>query len=141
MIIKDKWSDNDFNDMGWHDSRLYNIKFPDEEYSFTLYLDYIFEWVKTVDNKFNFWVSPCKLVFENVINLKVNLCFENSIGIDINSIHREKIGLTPNGKLEEWKYTIETDRGNIELLATGFEMSLMHQPILSDSQCLEEYNR
>jgi len=135
MEIKEKWTDDDFDEMGWHDSKLYQLKFLDENYHFTLYLDYIFEWVKEKEG-YKFWVSPCVLTFENVVNLNLNLSFENNIGVYIVAIDREKIGFTPNGKMMEWKYLIETDRGNIEFASTGFKMERISEPVLTESQDL-----
>lgn len=136
--IKDIWTDNDFELMGWHDSTLYQIKFLDKNLDFTLYIDYIFEWIQ-IENKFEFLVAPCELVFRNVLNLKVSLEFENYVGIYIDSIKRKKIGKTPNGKFIYWKYSILTDRGGIEFTATGFEMHLISKPILSKSQDLSDH--
>ena len=138
MEVKEKWTNSDFNEMGWHDARLYQIKFPDEEFNFTIYLDYIFKWEKQEDGFFKFWVSPCEMVFKNVFDLDVNISFTKSIGIDIDNIQREKIGLTPNGKMTDWKFLIQTDKGTIELIATDFEMNLISQPILSNGQDLKD---
>ncbi len=138
MKVKEKWTNKDFNEMGWLDSRLYQIKFPDEEFDFTIYLDYIFKWEEQEDGFFKFWVSPCEMVFKNVSDLDINISFAKSIGIDIDNIKREKIGLTPNGKMINWKFSIETDKGFIELVATDFEMNLISQPILSNGQDLKD---
>ena len=135
METKEKWTNDDFEEMGWHDSRLYQMKFPNEDYEFILYLDYIFKWEKPSTGKyFKFWVSPCELKFANVHDLKIDLSFENYLQIYIDDIRREKIGLTPNSKMTEWKFYIETDRGNIEFIATDFEMNLISQPVLKDGQ-------
>ena len=137
MIVKEKWTNEDFSQMGWHDSRLYQIKFPNEDYEFSLFLDYIFDWVKDSDKKyFSFWVSPCVIKFKNIYDLKIDISFENFLEIFIEDIHREEIGKTPNGKFIEWKYLIQTDRGNIEFIATDFEMLVISQPILTESQSM-----
>jgi hypothetical protein len=136
MEVKEIWTNEDFREMGWHDSRLYQIKFPDEECNFTLYLDYIFKWEKQENDFFKFWVSPCEMIFKNVLDSEINISFKKAIGIDIIEIKREKVGLTPNGKMIDWKFLIETDKGTIELIATDFEMNVISQPILSDSQSI-----
>lgn len=141
MEVKEIWTDSDFDEMGWHDSRLYRMKFPDEDYNFILYIDYIFKWEKQKDDSFKFWVSPCELKFQNISNLKLNLSFEDFLEIFICEIKRQKIGLTPNGKMIEWKYIVETDRGDIEFESTDFEMNLISQPILSESQDLSTHLR
>ncbi|MBG6133200.1 hypothetical protein IWQ47_004466 [Aquimarina sp. EL_43] len=136
MEVKEIWTNEDFREMGWHDSRLYQIKFPDEECNFTLYLDYIFKWEKQENDFFKFWVSPCEMIFKNVLDSEINISFKKAIGIDIIEIKREKVGLTPNGKMIDWKFLIETDKGTIELIATDFEMNVISQPVLSDSQSI-----
>lgn len=137
MKVKETWSDSDFEEMGWHDSRLYQIKFPDEKFEFTLFIDYIFKWVE-VDDRFKFWVSPCKLKFHNVINLKIDLSFENILGIDIVSVERTKVGLTPNGKMTKWMYLIETDKGNISFESTGYTMDVISEPEFLESQDMSD---
>lgn len=136
MEVKEIWTNDDFSEMGWHDSRLYQLKFPDEGCNFVLYLDYIFKWEKQDDDFFKFWVSPCEMIFHNVVDADINISFKKSIGIDIIDIKRTKIGLTPNGKMIDWKYLIETDKGNIELIATDFQMKVISQPIFSSSQSI-----
>lgn len=139
MEVKRTWSNSDFKEMGWHDSRLYQLKFPDEECDFVLYIDYIFKWVEQPDGHYKFWVSPCELTFKNVINLEIDISFKNSVGIDISEIKREKIGLTPNKKMTNWRFIVDTDKGNIELVATDFDMKVISQPKLIESQDLSAY--
>jgi len=134
MEVKEIWTSDDFEVMGWHDSRLYQMKFPNEDYNFVLYIDYIFKWEKQQDDSFKFWVSPCELKFLNISDLKLNLSFDNFSEIFVSEIKKQEIGLTPNEKMIEWKYIIETDRGNIEFLSTGYIMKVISEPILSESQ-------
>ena len=137
MKVKKEWSEKDFNIMGWHDATLYEMYFPNENHKFILNLDYIFKWVKSKsEEKYSFWVSRCKLSFHNVTNLKINLNFENGVGIYIHDIERKGIGLTPNGKMMDWQYEIETDKGQITFITTGFIQEVISNPILSDSQSL-----
>ena len=136
MEVKETWTNKDFEVMGWHDSRLYQLKFPDEDCNFIIYLDYIFKWEEQANGFFKFWVSPCRIIFKNVLDADINISFKKSIGIDINEIKREKIGVTPNGEMIDWKFLIETDKGTIELIATDFEMHVISQPVLIDSQSL-----
>ncbi|MGS2762775.1 hypothetical protein [Sinomicrobium sp. M5D2P9] len=133
MKIKETWTDKDFEEMNWHDSRLYQLKFPDDNCDFTLYLDYIFEWIED-EKGYKFLVAPCELVCYNVIDLKLDIIFDKSVGIDINIITRKNIGKTPNGKLNQWRYLVETDKGTIDFTTTGFSMKTISDPILSRNQ-------
>lgn len=71
MDVKPIWTDADFEEMGWHDGRLYGIIISDEDFSLTLDIDYIFKWENSSEEITGFWVSPCDLVFENVSGFKV----------------------------------------------------------------------
>ncbi len=138
MRVKEKWTNDDFNYLGWHDSRIYKITFPNEELNFIIYIDYIFKWEKEDNNFFKFWVSPCKLIFKNISDLELNISLKGYVGIDIDEIKREKMGLTPNKKMTDWKFIIDTDRGVIELIATDFEMIVISQPKLLNSQDMRD---
>jgi hypothetical protein len=133
MEIKSIWRDEDFESMNWHDSRLYQIYFPDDSCEFKVFIDYIFKWVQDKES-FKFWVAPCELIFHNVTNLKINLLFENQVGVDIGGIIRNKIGLTPNKLYHQWDYEIITDKGNLNFTTTGFTMNLLSEPNYSNSQ-------
>ena len=61
MDVKGIWTDSDFGQMGWHDSRFYSLEFPGVNNEISLDLDYIFEWVKQENGEFLFWVSLCIL--------------------------------------------------------------------------------
>lgn len=144
MDVKHIWTDADFDDMGWHDSRLYSLSFPDENFEFSLDIDYIFQWVQPTSISFQFWVSPCTLVFENVIDLKIDIDFSNSITISIIGIERSSDRMSPNGKAVMWKYAIETDKGILTFLSTGFRQYVRDNPRLIDSQDLgraEQYKK
>ena len=138
MKVRECWLDSDFADMGWHDSRLYAVVLPDEEFKLTLDIDYIFKWEKSSDSVTGFWVSPCDLIFSNVSNFKVEIDFGNTNLLFISDIKRTNERLTPNGKYTEWDYEIECDNGLISFSATGFEQRVRKQPVLSESQDLDK---
>ncbi|MDV4012483.1 hypothetical protein BAY06_08330 [Elizabethkingia anophelis] len=53
MIVKDIWTDMDFEQMGWHDNYIHAIVFPNENQKLVLDMDYIFKWV--LDEKSNLY--------------------------------------------------------------------------------------
>ncbi|WP_196138288.1 hypothetical protein [Aliikangiella sp. G2MR2-5] len=133
--IKETWSDSDFENMGWHDCRLYDLAFPDENFELKLDIDYIFEWLK--DNKGDvsgFLVSPCELVFENVSAFKVDVDFNDSMFLFIENIMRFNERLTPNKKMTMWDFKIECEHGYISFSATGFKQKIMKPPVRSETQ-------
>lgn len=141
MDVKHIWTDADFDEMGWHDSRVYSLSFPDENFEFSLDIDYIFQWVQPTDISFQFWVSPCTLVFKDVTDLKVDIDFSNSITVSIIGIERSSVRMSQNGKAIIWKYIIETDKGILTFLSTGFRQYVRDNPSLSNSQDLGRTER
>ncbi|CAI9684417.1 hypothetical protein AS358_13885 [Elizabethkingia anophelis] len=91
MIVKDIWTDMDFEQMGWHDNYIHAIVFPNENQKLVLDMDYIFKWVlDEKSNLYKFWVSPCNLMFMDVLNLKIDLDFQKTVGLAIQDINRSK---------------------------------------------------
>lgn len=137
MNVKDIWTEADFEEMGWHDSYIYAISFPNEDLEFILDIDYLFK--RVLDDKTNlykFWVSPCTLVFFDVVGLEMNLDFGNSISLDIQDINRSNSRLSPNGKITLWDFEIATDKGYIKFESSGYRQIVKKQPIFSQSQVL-----
>jgi hypothetical protein len=141
MEVKNIWTEIDFEVMGWHDSRLYSIKFPDDNFQLKFDIDYIFQWIQEDKNSFKFWISPSNLIFNNVNNLKINIDFRNFIGLTILDIERGNSRMSPNGKITIWDYVIETDNGVISFSSTGFQQEIREQPVLSNTQYIENQKR
>ena len=136
--VKDVWDDSEFDAMGWHDCRIYSIRLPDEQFRLSLDIDYIFKWQDSPSGQHGFWVSPCDLIFHNVSGLKIETDYENSMLLFISDIRRCSPVMSPNKKMEIWAYEIECDKGIISFSATGFEQLVRKQPILSETQDLNE---
>lgn len=141
MKVKEIWSTPDFEEMGWHDGRLYSIVVPDEDFKLTLDIDYIFKWERSADEYKGFWVSPCDLIFKNVSGFKAAIDYKDRNLLFISGIKRSNMRLTPNKKFTEWDFEIECDNGVISFAATGFEQSVRKQPVLSESQDLGKGKR
>ncbi|TXL06192.1 hypothetical protein BMR08_15615, partial [Methylococcaceae bacterium CS2] len=101
-------------------------------------IDYIFKWAKNDAEQKGFWVSPCELLFFNVAGLKIDVDFQDNMLLCISDIRRKNERLTPNGKVIEWDFEIECDHGLILFSATGFEQRVRTQPVLSETQDLNE---
>ena len=128
MKVKDRWTDADFDQMGWHDCRLYSLAFPNEDFCLKLDIDYIFRWDKLTDGSFCFWVSPCDLIFRNVSDFKAEVDFANYMQLFISDLRRHNARPSPNGGVTLWDYEIECDHGQISFTATGFEQLVRKQP-------------
>ena len=137
MNVKEIWSEADFEEMGWHDSHIHTISFPNENLEFYLDIDYLFKWVlDDTSNKFSFWVSPCILLFFNVLDLKISIEYQNTIGLNITDINRHNPRLSPNGFTTLWDFKIATDKGFINFKSSGYKQVVKKQPVFSQSQIL-----
>jgi hypothetical protein len=131
---KEIWTHHDFEQMGFHDNRVYSINFPGEDQLMRMDIDYIFEWIKDDGiNGYSFRVAPCTIGFDGVLNLKFDLNFSDAVGLEILSLEQEEV---PDSGATRYLYTIETDKGNIAFTALGYTMKLRQQPVHIGSQCL-----
>lgn len=133
------WNKDDFENMGWHDSRVYAITFSDN-YELLFDIDYIFQWEEPDNegNYFKFWVSPCTLVFENVHNLKFDIEISEPFRLEIDNIHYTNPQKPKNAEFIkkdiEYHWTIETSQGIITFISVGFKQYFRQSPILLNSQ-------
>lgn len=137
MNVKEVWTDADFEEMGWHDSHIHAISFPNENLGISLDIDYLFKWVlDDKSNRYKFWASPCTLFFFNVVNLKIDIDFQNTIELSILNINRDNPRLPAAGEITLWDFEITTDKGHIKFESSGYKQVVRKQPIFSQSQVL-----
>jgi hypothetical protein len=131
------WNENDFEQMGWHDNKIYALAFKDEDFEFVLDIDYILKWVQPEknDTQFKFWVVPATLVFRNVWDLNINL--ESNVKLEIQDLFRENPHPPKNAKhieeSTEYDWRIETHSGEITFKSVGFKLYFRKSPVLLDS--------
>ena len=136
QLEKALWTSDDFEVMGWHDSRVWAMVAAEESYEFALDLDYIFKWVHPGPGEtyFKFWVAPVTMVFENAYDISIEI--ESSQGgIEVADLHREEPKPTPNGALTDHLYRFECQEGEISLRATGYRLYVRLEPRLMQGQC------
>ena len=127
------WSESDFENMGWHDCPIYGILFAD---NVAFDIDYIFKWILNEQNgHYKFWISPATLVFEQARNLKIEIDSDFINELEIADIHQEKL------ENNEYNYHLETQEGDIHLIASGYRQYIRKNPIIKQSQCLSAEER
>lgn len=136
LNVKDVWTEADYAEMSWHDSRIYSISLPNEKFSFSMSIDYIFKWEWQEQKLLGFWVSPCILTFNSVSNFRIDLSYGNNMLLFIDNIIRMDTRPTPNGKLNTSDYRIECDNGDLSFSAIGFAQNVLKPPIFTDDQDL-----
>jgi hypothetical protein len=120
------WSNNDFEEMGWHDCPIYALKF-DDKVSFDI--DYIFKWNEPEISgmSYTFWISPVTLIFDNVTLFKVNFIMDLVNGLEIYGISKSEIDNST-----EW--IIETQEGSMTIHSDSFQQIVRRKPTLQFSQ-------
>ena len=138
---KNLWTEQDFDNMGWHDSLIYGIAF-DKAYEIAFDIDYIFKWVEPVGDevRYKFWVSPCTLVFENLHSLKLDIEITEPFEFEIDDVSREVSGAPKNAEYInrdlEYSWQIETHQGAISFNSVGFKQFVRQKPILLQQQTI-----
>ena len=141
----DKRSNDDFEDMCWHDNRVHGVKIhnPREgwEYDIVFLIDHILEWIE-MDERFRFWVAPATLAFHGAHNAKIDVVLTYRQHLDIDRIEREEISSGAEKKAGYTKYLFTIYFHNqinaITLEANGFTQSLTGVPILMNHQSFDD---
>lgn len=111
-LEKSIWTEADFENMGWHDATIYGLTFEKTDSNWTgdllLDIDYIFKWVPNClpENSFNFWVSPCTLIFKEAFKLDINI---NTHDFSIEGLEIEDILLKSKSKHTNGTSTYKLD--------------------------------
>lgn len=136
QLEKSLWTPDDFESMGWHDSRVWAMVAAEEFFEFAMDLDYIFKWVhpEPGETYFKFWVAPVTMVFENAHDISIEI-ESGQGGIEVADLHREEPKPTPNGALTDYLYRFECQEGEISLRATGYRLYVRLEPRLMQRQC------
>jgi hypothetical protein len=138
------WTEADFENMGWHDSKVYAIAFDPDDFTLLLDIDYIYKWVNLEEGEdsFKFWISPVTLLFENVWDLILEA---GSLDLSILDIFKENPQTPRNieyiNKRVEYHWTIDLNNGQITFKSIGYKQYTRRNPIISSAQYLGLKNR
>lgn len=137
QLQKALWTADDFDVMGWHDSRVWAMVASEETFEFAVDLDYIFKWVHpgAGETYFKFWVAPATMVFEDAFDILIDIGSRQG-GIEVAELHREEPRPTPDGALIDHLYRFECQEGEIALRATGYRLYVRSAPRLIERQRL-----
>ena len=129
------WSDDDFEQMGWHDATIWGIAFlhgstPGAFAELALDIDYIVQWIEPVppDEYFKFAVAPATLVFHEVWKAHGDFDAFDTVAFEIDSIER---GEPENDQQREQNVRSWTIDGSLGLSvgASGFHQHFRSRPI------------
>lgn len=129
QLVKSKWTEADFETMGWHDAMIYAFAFvtanPEGQTDLFIDIDYIFEWIQPTPPAVNykFHVAPCTLVFHNISDLVIDIGTGRlwQIDLEIDNLYFEV-------ENERTYWVIETHRGEIRFEATAYTQYVRQYP-------------
>jgi len=127
------WTDADFDQMGWHDCRVYKIRFSED---LELDIDYILQWNKPdlYGLPFTFWVAPATLIFKGIKNLDFEFDTTFSEAIEIEDIERQI-------DKSHTRWTIITRQGDFEFLSDSYEQFIRQEPFFQFGQTISYIER
>ena len=142
QLLKEIWTVEDFDKMGWHDCLIHALSF-NNEFKLLFDIDYIFKWV-LAGKKYKFWISPCTLIFENCYNVIFDLDMSTP-RLEINSISRENPKKPKNAEFierqVEFDWVMETQQGSISFTSVGFSQYDKKKPVFSGAQSFSQEER
>ena len=129
---KEIWTDSDFERMSWHDNHIHGFSF-NSDFKLCLDIDYIFKWVLK-GKYYNFWMSPCTLVFDNILDFSMDELDPSDL--TILEITREAIVPPQNeyyiqNNITEYEWFIEILQGEISFRSTGYRQYVRSKPKLN----------
>jgi hypothetical protein len=138
-LSKNKWADDNFDTMQWHDCKIYAIAFDSEKFEIRLDIDFVVEWVKPKEGEtfFKFWVSPATLVFKHVHEISITTVSVDLIIQDITRSNPTELGIANHTKgAMEYNWNIETTNGEITFKSIGYDQFARERPVLIDRQAI-----
>ena len=127
---KERYSHDDFSLLGFHDCHVRGIHWSASDFSLSLTLDYIIQWVRAED-VFHFWVSPAELCFHDISDVKIELDWKGTLDCQMQDITKANARKTPNGAVQHlWEIDFFSPDGQMELWAIGFQLTIKEPPKL-----------
>lgn len=145
MDTKLVFTTSNFNQIQWHDTKIYAFAFDDKNYKFYLDVDLILEWINPQSNSENytFKIVPATIVFFNTWNLIFDV--DTNLNLIIEDVEMSNPHLPNNIKhienILEYCWKIELSEGEIKFNSIGFEIFAKSEPILSNEQSIGLYER
>ena len=147
MTYKSIWSEEDFEQLNWHDVIVHAFSIIPREYDYELMLDidYIFEWINPAPlaKHFSFVIAPATLSFPGAWDIKTDIATRKDIlePISILDIQRKNPRETNTANVFNWDWSIILEQGSIKFNGYGFKQYVRKEPLVLDSNVLEEEHR
>ncbi|MCL1919072.1 MAG: hypothetical protein FWG14_12335 [Peptococcaceae bacterium] len=140
QLDKSVWTQDDYEQMGWHDCVVHGIGFAsgNEQYPYDLLfdIDYIFNWVHPVppEKHFSFWISPCTLIFKDIYSLHMQIESDALDFLEIDVI--KMVNKTEQNGVWVYEWEIWLQEGCISFKSSGFRQIIRFKPVFSKTLSL-----
>jgi hypothetical protein len=130
----------DFDNLEWHDCKIYGLAFDDVAYKFYLDIDFILEWIKPLneDEGYKFKIAPATLIYHNAWDVRFDI--DTNLSLDIDSISMKNPHSPKNNAVLpdtlEYDWVIELQQGAISFKSIGFELYIRKSPVINQMQTL-----
>ncbi len=141
------WTDQDFDNMSWHDVPVHAFSIIPKDYYYELMLDidYIFEWINPTPpvKHYSFIMAPATLTFTGVWDIETNIVTRKTVlePLSILKIERLNPRKNENDKVTEWDWSIQLEQGTIKFNGYGYNQYTRRKPILIETNVLSEDQR
>jgi hypothetical protein len=129
-------SESDAKPESFHDCHVHGLHWRRAQFTFTMDLQYILEWIKPSDDSssYRFSVSDGRVTFLNVADLNVSMDWSGAaLDAQIAVMRIVKTRTTPNGRLQrQFEIEFADPVAVISLWSTGYEVELLQAPLISD---------
>jgi hypothetical protein len=128
-------SESEASPESFHDCHVHGLHWRRDSFTFSMNLQYILEWVAPSDGSsgYRFSISEGELTFHDVDELKVSMDWSDAaLDAEIAAVRISTTRTTPNGRLQRY-FEIEFADPDaiISLWSTGYEVRLLHEPVIS----------
>ena len=137
-----QWSEQDFDDLSWHDNAVHAIRVIEGEYGagkLILDIDFILEWLRDDSGEIRFKIAPAALEFHDVTHLKIALDYETpTAGLTPFTLDRIERRIEKRDGYEAilWELVVNWPHGGITFEAKGFRQVLRGPAVVSAQQVL-----
>lgn len=122
--------------VSFHDCHTHGIRWRRDQFTFSIDLQYILEWIapSEASSRYRFSICEARLIFQGVSELKVSMDWSGSaLDAQIGTMRVLHSRTTANGQTDRY-FEIEFADPDaiISLWSTGYEVILLQAPVISD---------
>lgn len=135
-ILSEKDADN------FHDCRIQGISWSQKDFTFTLDIQYIVEWIQPTEEtqgNYQFRICEAELIFHNVRDPRLSIDWARArLDAVISEVRVLESGTTPTGRHERlFEIELATIENTICLWSTHYEVALLSEPVVSNVTYIE----